>query len=217
MSGRAVAALLLCPLALLTSFVTWGLVLLARGVPKEELGATLQDAPTIPVVLGFGLALLVLRKFARQDGFSLATLGWATPKLADLGVAALLGVPFVALNSFLLFPRLVELDPSFDPQLRAISLPAAIVTFIVSVVAEETIYRGYALEVLRTRRSVPVVIALTSVGYALLAPGTNLAPKAWALLFGIFLAALRLWRGSLWPGALIHLAASLAPKIMSGG
>jgi membrane protease YdiL (CAAX protease family) len=215
MTGRGVAALLLCPLALLTSFVAWGLVLIVRGTPSEELGATLQGAPTIPVVVGFGLALVVIRKFARQDGFSLATLGWAMPKRADLGVAALVGVPFVALNSWYLFPRLAELDPSFDPQLSAISLPAAIVTFAVSVIAEETIYRGYALEVFRTRRSVPVVIAVTSVGYAVLAPGTNLAPKAWALLFGVLLAALRLWRGSLWPGALIHLAASLTPKLLS--
>lgn len=215
MTARAVVALLVCPLSLLTSFVATGLVLMARGASPDELGAALEASPTVPVVLGFGLALVVTMKFARRDGFSLRTLGWQRPGAVDWLIAAFGGGAFVALNTLLLFPAVAAQDPSFDPSLSTLSLPAALLTFVVAVAAEETIYRGYALELLRTKHSAPLVVVLTSVGYALLAPGTSWAPKAWAFFFGLALASLRWWRGTSWPGALIHLAASLAPKLLS--
>ena len=83
----------------------------------------------------------------------------------------------------------------------------------VAVVAEDTLYRGYAFVALRARHGPVLAVVVTSVFYALLAPGPDLALKAWALLFGLLLAGLRLWRGNLWPVVLAHAVVSLAPKV----
>ena len=68
---------------------------------------------------------------------------------------------------------------------------------------------------LKGRLGLAPAVLVTSLAYALLAPGPTWPPKAWAFGFGLLAALLRLWRGSLWVPALVHLAASLTPKLLT--
>lgn len=213
--ARPYLALLVCPLGLGVAFLLSGAVLLSSGTSLSMVERTLMRAPTVPLILGFGSAFVVVRWMAGLDGRSLAQLGWSRPSPLDASIAVAGIAVLVPLHLVAIFPALAELDPSFDPQLEGLSLPAALAGFLVSVVVEETVYRGYALDLLHARLGRFFAVLLTSFGYALLVPGTGLALKAWAVAFGLLLAALKSWRGSLWPGALIHLALSLGPKIVA--
>ncbi len=66
---------------------------------------------------------------------------------------------------------------------------------------------GFALVALEERVGAVRAVIITSLAYALLAPGPTWPPKVWALGFGLL---------ALWPVALVHLAASLSPKLLAG-
>lgn len=213
--ARPYLALLICPVVLACSFVLAALVLIGSGTSLASVEHRLVRAPTVPVLLGFSAAFLVGRWFAALDGRTLSALGWKRPTWSDaLLASALIGL-LVPLHLWLVFPALAGLDRSFEPNLPSVGLLSAAASFVVAVAAEETIYRGYALTLLRERLSTGAAIVLSAVGYALLAPGSGLALKAWALSLGLLLGATRLLRGTLWPGALLHLSLSLAPKLLS--
>lgn len=200
--ARPYLSLLLCPGCLAAAFLLAGAVLVSSGTSLGLVERKLTNAPTVPLLLGFGSAFALVRWMAALDGRSLGQLGWARPSVVDGLLAALGLVTLVPLHLRWLFPALAELDPSFDPQLATLSLPAAAVGFVVSVAVEETVYRGYALELLHARLGRAPAILLTSLAYALLVPGSGLALKAWAVGLGLLLAALKSWRRTLWPGAI---------------
>jgi membrane protease YdiL (CAAX protease family) len=210
-------SLLVGPLCLAACFVLAALALVATGTATPQtVGATLSSAPVAPATAGFALALVVVtRWFARADGLTLASLGWSRPSTKDAALALGAALAFAPLNTFVFFPLVQRADPSFDATAGTVPLAGALLMFGVAVVAEETIYRGYALLTLKARLGPVGAVVATSVAYALLAPGATWPPKAWALGFGAFAAALRLWRGSLWLPAAVHLAASLTPKLIA--
>lgn len=151
------------------------------------------------------------RRFAvslpRCDGMDLSV--WNDEALA-VEVAG-----FATLNTFVLFPLVHAADPTFDAELSSLSGTGAVVMMSAAVLFEETTFRGYALVTLKVRLGTPGAVLVTSLAYGLLAPGPTWPPKLWAVGFGLLAAALRLWRGSLWPVALIHLAAALTPKLLA--
>ena len=212
--ARPWLSLLVPPLALASSFAVAAVALLASGsATPETVGARLQAAPALPATAGFVATFLVVRWFARREGRTLAALGWSTPTTATIGLGLFATVLFTPVNTFVLFPLVHAADPSFDPSASALSLSQALMLFGCAVVAEETTYRGYALVVLEEQLGATRAVVITSLAYALLAPGPTWPPKLWALGFGLLAAGLRRQAGSLWPVALLHLGASLAPKL----
>lgn len=215
--ARPWLSLLLPPLLLAASFALTAAVLLAAGAATPEtVGAALEASPMVPATLGFVLAfVVVVRWFAKPDGRSLAALGWSTPTRADVVTGVVAAIVFTPLNTLVLFPLVTAADPSFDATAARLPLWGAVLLFGSGVLAEETVYRGYALPALKERVGTMPAVLVTSLAYALLAPGPTWPPKVWAFGFGLLAAALRVWRGSLWPVALVHLSASLAPKLLA--
>ena len=211
---RAWVALLVPPLSLAGTFAVAALWLVgARGVAGFEVAAALQAAPALPAGLGFAAAFLAARALARRDGLSLAELGWRRPAPADLAWAAAVAAAVWAANALLLYPLLRSAQPSFDPGLPGVPLGPTVAMLTLGVAAEETVYRGFAFRRLAERHGAWAAAAITSVAYAALAPGPELPLKAWALGFGLVLAALRHLRGNLWAVALAHAVVSLGPAL----
>ena len=185
-----------------------------RGLRGEALTRALQSLAVFPATAGFTAAFLLTRWLARRDGLLLTDLGWRRPTLADLAVGAVGGAALGVANARWLYPVVQRLQPDFDPTLGGVSLPAVVLTLAVACVAEDSLYRGYALEALKRRHGPVVATALTSACYALLTPsGPPL--MLWAALFGLVLSGVRLWRGTLWPVALIHCAVGLTPRLLA--
>lgn len=215
--ARPWLSLIAPPVALTVSFVVAAVVLVASGAATlETVGARLQAAPAVPASLGFVATFVVVTFFARREGRTLAALGWGKPSSPTIAIGVVATMLFTPLNTFVLFPLVHAADPTFDPAAKALSLLQAVMLFGCAVVAEETTYRGYALVALEERVGAVRAVIITSLAYALLAPGPTWPPKVWALGFGLLAAGLRRWRGSLWPVAVVHLAASLAPKLLAG-
>lgn len=214
--ARVWLALLAMPLLLGLAFAPFAAWLMqTRGLEGQALAEAMQPIAVFPATLGFGAAFLLTRALAKKDGLSLGTLGWARPSLADVaigvGAAAVLG----ALNAWVLYPLVQAAQPSFDPTLPKVSLGAAAVTLLVAAVAEDTLYRGYALSVLRERHGAVAAVAVTSIFYALVTPAQGLALVLWAYYFGVVLCGLRLWRKNLWPVTIAHGLVALGPKLFA--
>lgn len=110
-------------------------------------------------------------------------------------------------------PGVNGVRPNFDPTVPAVALASAALMLIAAVLAEDTLYRGYAFHQLSARIGRPAAIALTSLAHALTAPGQGWPLVVFAFLLGITLAAIRLSTGSLGPVMSVHAAAALAPKM----
>ncbi len=216
--ARPWISLVIGPFMLAVCFAVAGVVLIAtNSATRDSVGDALLVRPVIPATVAFLLSFGVVWVFARRDGFTLGVLGWAvpTPATAILGLVA--AVLFAALNTFVLFPLVHAADPTFDAELSSLSMTGAVAMMSAAVLFEETTFRGYALVMLKERLGTPGAVLVTSLAYGLLAPGPTWPPKLWAVGFGLLAAGLRLWRGSLWPVALIHLAAALTPRFLAAG
>lgn len=214
--ARPWLSLVVGPFMLAVCFAIAGLVLIVTNTAtRDTVGDALLVRPVIPATAAFLLSFAVVHAFARRDGFTLGALGWAAPSRATALLGLVATLLFAALNTFVLFPLVHAADPTFDADLSSLSVLEAVVMMSAAVLFEETTFRGYALVTLKERLGVPGAVLVTSLAYGLLAPGPTWPPKLWAVGFGLLAAALRLWRGSLWPVALIHLAAALTPKLLS--
>lgn len=213
---RVWVALLASPFVLGLCFAPAAVFLtVSRGLEGEALAAAMAPIAVFPATVGFSAIVLLTRWLARRDGLSLEALGWRRPGRADVAVALLAVVALVPPNTRWLFPLVQRLQPGFDPTAAAVSLPALVVTLVVASVAEDTLYRGYALEVLRRRHGAAIAVAITSVLYALITPAQGLPLVLWAATFGAVLAALKLWRGNLWVVSFVHVAAGLTPRLVT--
>ncbi len=191
-----------------------GYLLVARGVEPDALEKTLQPLIAWPVAIGFMIALGLCWKMAGGDGYRLRDLGWQPPTVADIALGLGLGGLVGWLNSGWVFPLIEAVKPGFDPTLSAIDAPTLMAMMAVSIVAEDTLYRGYALVHLERRYGTLAAVGLTSFSYALLAPGQGLWLIGWAACFGTALCGLRLWRGNLWPVVIVHWLVALAPRLL---
>lgn len=213
---RVWVALLAAPLCLAVAFLPVVAYLLAvRGVATDALQAAIEPLAPWPASVGFAASFVVTRGLARRDGVSLEALGWARPGRADVVVGLAAAAALWAVHQLVLAPAVHRAQPSFDPALARVAFAPALLMMSAGVVAEDTLYRGYALDTLRAKWGPVPALAVTSFAYALLAPGAELPLKAWAFGFGLVLGGLKLWRGSLWPVALVHLAVVLGPKLLA--
>jgi membrane protease YdiL (CAAX protease family) len=213
---RAWIALVAAPFVLGVSFAPFAAYLATtRGLSGDALARAMEPIAVFPGSIGFGAVFLMSRWLAKKDGLTLRALGWARPRVADVGIGLASGALFAFLNALVLHPWIVRAQPSFDPTLPNVSAPAVVALIAVAVVAEDTLYRGYAFTVLRRRHGALVAALVTTVFYALITPGQGFALVAWALGFGLVLAAIRLWRESLWPVVIPHALVGIAPKLLA--
>ena len=183
-----------------------------RGLRGPDLLRAVEQVAAVPATVGFGLILLLTWRMARRDQLSHRTLGWRRPLWTAVLVGIGCGLLIATLNQAWLYPLIQRFQPGFDPSLGDVPLIMAALMMGVAIVAEDTLYRGYALVQLQARHGVGAAVGICSLFYALLTPGPELALKVWALGFGLVLSALRLWTGSLWPVVLAHLIVSLGPR-----
>ena len=213
---RVWLALLGTPVVLACAFLPLGAYLAgARGLRGDELSKAIEPLAVFPASVGFAAAFLLTRALAKRDGLALETLGWGRPTPVDVVIGVGAGGLLAAVNAWLLYPLVQVSQPSFDPTLATMSLPAVAVTMVIAAVAEDTLYRGYALVVLKDRHGAVVAIAVTTTFYALLTPAQGVPLVLWAGYFGIVLTGLRLWRKSLWPVTLTHCVVALSPKLLA--
>lgn len=216
--GRAWVALLAPPLVLGICFApVVAYFAKSRGLVGLQLQRAVEGAAVLPACLAFLLVFAATRRFANLDGYSLAAIGWRRPSLADVCIGFTLSLLASSLQLNVFIPWLARVQPSFDPGVLSMGMAAVVMTLGTSIIAEETLYRGYAWEVLRMRHGAVAAVCATSGGYVLLAPGTEWPLKAWSLGFGIVLAALRAWRGTIWPGLFMHVSVSLVPVLVARG
>lgn len=211
---RMWVALLAAPLVLFAAFAPVVAWLSSQGRLGDDPVKAMEPIAAGPSVVGFGALFLLVRTLARRDGLSLRDLGWTRPSALDVGVGLGVGLGFFALEHLALHPWLIGLRPSFDPTLASTPLPLVLLMLPVAMVAEDTLYRGYAFVRLRERHGVVVAGAVTTVGYALLAPGQGWPLTVFTLGLGVVLFAVRLWRGGLVPVLLVHLVAGVGPVLL---
>jgi membrane protease YdiL (CAAX protease family) len=213
---RVWLSLVMTPLALMLSFASFAAYLvLVRSVGPDDLPRTIESSPVVPGAFGFGLALLLTWWLARRDGSPPSSWGWTRPSLLDLVVGAVAATALAALNAYVLHPLVQRFQPSFDPTVPTVTLAGAALMLAIAVVAEDSIYRGYAFQALWRRYGAPIAFAVTTFFYVLVTPGEGFALRIWTLYFGLILCALRLWRGNLWPVVIVHFLVGLSPKLLA--
>ena len=156
-------------------------------------------------------ALEPLAAYPATAGFRVV--GWSKPEPVDLLIGLVGGLLLWALNSSLVYPALMELRPDFDPTLSVVPFGSLFIMLGVAVVAEDTLYRGYALVTLEKKHGTAGAICATSFFYALVAPGEGWPLMAWAFGFGALLCLVRLWRGNLWPVVMIHRFVAMGTRL----
>lgn len=214
---RAWVALLVPPAALALAFgAVAALAHLTMGLDGDALVAHVTAVAPVPTTFGFLAVLAVTWRLAKADGRSFAALGWTAPPGRDVALGVVVAAALGGLHVGWVYPVLVKLAPTFDPAVRAQALGPLLVMLGVAVVAEDTLYRGYALEALSARHGRVLAAVLTSAAYALLLPQPGWVLKAWALGLGVALAALRLASKTLWPVVVAHAAVALGPRVVGG-
>ena len=185
-----------------------------RELEGQELMRAAEPLAGLPTSLGFILIVVLTWRLSARAGLSLADIGWVKPSAPDLAIGLLLGVGFAAVNTAWIFPALQASLPAFDPTLSSVPVFVVILTLCVSIVGEESVYRGFAFVVLERRFGLAVAVGVTTAFYALLAPGQGWLLNVWALGFGVVLCGVRHLRGSLVPCVLVHVFVSLAPRVL---
>ena len=184
-----------------------------RGLEGDVLLKAAEPLAVFPATFGFLLVGWLTRTLARRDGVRHQVVGWVKPEPVDLLIGVVGGLVLWGLNHAVLYPKLMELRPEFDPSLSAVPLPGVLVMLGVAVIAEDTLYRGYALTVLKERYGDLGAVCATSFFYALVAPGQGWPLMLWAFYFGAVLCGVRLWRKNLWPVVIIHWFVGVGPKL----
>jgi membrane protease YdiL (CAAX protease family) len=203
---RVWAALIGAPFVLgLTFFPVVGYVASTQKLEGDALMQAIEPIGVYPASVGFALVLALTRWLAARDGVAL---GWSRPSPADLAIGLGLGATLATLDAKWLFPAI-----GFDATLPGVPLAAAVGGLAIASAAEDTLYRGYALTVLKARHGLPVAIAVTTLFYVFIAPPRSVALLAWAVGFGVMLCGVRLWRGNLWPVVLTHALVATGPKL----
>lgn len=213
---RRVWIALVSPPFILAAFFAPVIVYLskAKALEGDALMRAVEPLAPIPVSIAFVLILILTLRLARRDGCTWAQIGWVRPQLRDVLVGVAAGVALVVVNHFAILPLLVSVRPGFDPTISALGFAAAGVTLTISVIGEDTLYRGYALHVLSTRYGRVWAVLITSLFYCILAPGQGWPLNLYALYLGVALCLVRFWTGSLVAVVVAHLLVGLGPKVI---
>lgn len=166
--------------------------------------------------VGIGLLALLLRW--RQ--VPLSALGWRFPRLSDLLWAL---VAFFVGGGLYQLARVINrlLGTPMQGMDFGISGAGALMTLLFANVVtvplvEETLFRGYGLGYLRARGLSPVLAGLLSLlaFAAIHLPHFGVGGAVFIALWGILPTVLRLWRGNLAPGWLMHVFNNLFAYIL---
>ena len=171
------------------------------------------------------VAHLVMVKWIDRAGWDQVWLGRAAARPSLLAWGTVLGALAIGVPSALLLATgwLTTVTGAPGSSLQAALVVATIL--VPAAMAEELLFRGYALRVLRDGIGWPAAIVITSVVFALLHvnnPGAGPRPIALVTLAGIMLGAVvAAWR-SLWAAWAAHFAwnfvlAALLHSAVSGG
>lgn len=170
----------------------------------QEIGLWLPYLLIINHILLFGLLLL----FMISDGLSLRAIGWVLPGgrkslLTEAVIGAAGGMTLGLINKFFVSPLIIAAAQRYGDYAP---LPVVMDNYIAWIfaatvfagIAEESLYRGYALERLQSGgMSVYRAVLISSLFFALF----HWAEGFWAMLTvpfdAAFLCALVLWRRSL--------------------
>lgn len=185
------------------------------GLRGEALVGAIAPVAVWPGTLAFVAIFGLTTLLAGRDGLSWGDLGWCYPTMREVFLGVSVGVGVATLNGAILYPLLQAAQPSFDPLARALSLPAVSLLLGTAIIAEESLYRGYAFIVLRRRYGAIIAWVGPAILYPLLTPGPELPLKLWALGFGFVLGRLRLGTRSLVPVMLAHALVSLGPRLLA--
>ncbi len=214
------AVLLALPLALAAATATIYVATAGRAPPPVPMG--------LVYAAGCWLAVLSAWRWAARRGLTGAVFAFRRPRWCDwLGALAGLAASFAifplsqALTSRLGIPMHGMRYDLADPWNIAALVAWVVVT---TPICEEVLFRGLAVGALRSRRWPEWAVALVpTVAYALVhAPYFGWGGAVFILFWGAIPMALRLWRGSLTPGAIMHAANNLAafvivPMLAGGG
>lgn len=212
---RVWAALVAPPFMLALAFFPIIAIAMSSGLQGDALMKAVQDKAPLPASLAFVATFILVRFLAKRDGLTLPDVGWRRPTALDVISGAAVALAVHGINVTLCHPSLREAQPSFDPRLTGVSLPVVVVMLGLGMVAEDTLYRGYAWKVLSERHGPASALLVTTLFYVLLAPGTEWPLKVWTLGFGAILGAVRWWRGNVWPVVIVHAVTSLGPKLVA--
>lgn len=164
------------------------------------------------------LLFLLYWRFVRADGTTFASVGWRLPS----GWESLWLEPFYGLvsgialgffNKLFLSPVLGRLEGAGANPASRFSLAdldeAALIPFLIAAtlfagIVEESIYRGYAITRLRPRMGTGWAVAVSTLLFGPLHFGLGLPGIAGAILLGLFLAIVFLWRGNLLAPVVAH-------------
>lgn len=186
-----------------------------RGLQGDDVRRAIEAIAFVPTSIAFGVSFLVTRAIARPDGVALVDAGWRRPELADVAVAVGAGIVLNVVNTLLLYPLVQQAQPGFDPALGILGLAPAMVMMGVAIVAEDTLFRGYAFEVLRARHGVGAAVLVTTAFYVPLAGAGGWPLMVWAGYFGIVLCGVKIIRGNLWTVAIAHWLVTMGPRLVA--
>lgn len=176
------------------------------------------------LTVGMLLAFMHMISTARQQKFTLATLGLIKPRLMDIGAALLAYPVYFIMNAaaYLTARYIVGIDTSGRQQTGfegVTSSPELIVTFISLVIlppiVEEIVMRGFLFGSLKQGMRVVPAAIVTSVIFAIahLQLGHGAGPLWIAaidtFMLSLVLCYLRQRTGSLWAGIGLHMIKNL--------
>lgn len=177
-------------------------------------------SPPYMMILNHSLMFLALWAILRREGWTLPDIGWRSRGRHHLAVQLVLGLvagaALYALDRFAIEPlseRICRaLHWSFSGIPRARLRPSrmrflalVIASTLFTGVVEESVYRGYAIGILRQRLGAPAALIVTSLFFAVMHLGFFGAPGMIANGFdGLLLGGLFLWSGGILPPAIAH-------------
>lgn len=213
-SGAVWTMLLLPPVTLavlIFGYAAW--VGVAPGDPTGE--ATVRSALG-PIVIVNHLALFALLLYLlRRDGEGPADIGWSLEAvdaglLGEVAIGLLCGLGLYLFKELAIDPvRALAAGnpPTFHSLFRfrpgslefGLTLAATTVVFV-----EESIYRGYALPFFEERWGTATAVVVTSAAFGPLHWGNGVAAMLNAIVYGVLLAGIFLWRRNLVAGTAAH-------------
>lgn len=218
---RAVWTMVLLPPVTLAVLVFAYMVFagLSPGDPAAE--ATVRAAIG-PIIIVNHLALFALLVYVlRRNGEDLTDVGWSVDAvdstiMREVGIGLLCGVGLYLFKEFAVdsvralaagnTPTFTSLFHfSLDSLEVGLTLAATTVVFV-----EESIYRGYALPFFEKRWGTVSAVLVTAVAFGPLHWGNGLVGMLNAVVYGVLLAGIFVWRRNLVAGTVAHACYNLA-------
>lgn len=220
-SWYSVLAMLSAPPMLLAVLIFAYVAL--TGTDPADPGAEAAVREALPFIIAinhlalFALLILILRR----SGEGLRDIGW-TARGSETTVAREILVGISAGAGLYLFKELVidsaeallfGRTPTFNSlfafDAASLDIPLA-VAGVTLVFIEESIYRGFALPIIRAKTGIVLAVLITSAAFGLLHWGNGIEAIFSTTSIGILLAVIFLWRRNLIAATVAHIVYNIA-------